>query len=250
MKKYIVCFVLLLSALIEVPITCTSVDTTSEKVHVKFDITIMNTAKLLESGVEEVVGLYFCRPIQQLIEDNEITILGDDVYWLPNGDVQYKFDAIIYFKRSHSLVKSCLLDIIIKNKTNNSILRKAIYEEVTYNPKQRSGAIKKWGNEIIRSLSDKLSNQQLNDTDLLYTLGMMYDLTNPEKTDIKIGSYLFDEFGCEIKLNEFVCEVGNFDPAQMKKSEGKPGATHLFATLQEREESNCDSCCYCLYDKR
>lgn len=209
-----------------------------ENVRLKFDVTIENPARLIDVPYSKFQSLdLFKLYIDELQSDDRIKILTDDVQCLPNGDLRYSFDAVIKIKRYHSQVIAYLLDKVIKNDINNKILCSALRQEFDATSRNRSVWAQQWGTQIVRSLLSDLDMEEAAnwDSDYRNLLAIKHDLINPEKPDVKAGAYLYNEFGATVKINEFLCEAGDF--TTLKKTEPQTGATHLFDDSQEQTTS-------------
>lgn len=244
MKKYIISLMLLVGGILPIASNGANVHTI-EGMHLKFNVTIENTATPCNSeGGKKAVFEPFSMVISNLIEQKRIQIMSDDLECLPNGDERYSFEAFIEIKKADSKLYMLLCDMLAKNPTNKMMLYKAIQEEFDTNARTRSAEVKAWGNQIIKALLSQVAQENtLSPYDQLYASLILNDYLDveQEKTDIKIGAYLLDNLGCTLKINELDCKIGRFSP--FKKPEPKVGATHLFENNKSKEyDCDCDMC--------
>lgn len=240
MKKYVVSLLLCLAGLLPARGVAASDAQSSQQVHLKFKIALENMNKATcswyddaESGeLKDSYGFFelWMVMITGLKERQCITILSDDVEWLSNSAMQYTFEAFIDHTKLDSKIVDLFCDIFIKNKYNNEMLCKSLEQEFNAQPRHRSAESKAWGNQAMQELVRRIIAQKddLSPLDSYYAAGVINGYLNvgQEQTDITIGAYLFDDFGCTVKINEFVCDFAH--PVTTQKVEAKVGVTHLF----------------------
>jgi len=210
MNKYILSIAFLLANGVAAAAGAGACATNREvKLHLKVDVTLEHAQKLInliDQKGPEAVNLYV-KWLDDMKAKGYIRSYHVNTYSCDKTGgttIQYSFDADVSVNPSASKECKFWLETLIKNKSNLKMVHKAIKQEFDYSSRSRAADITQWLNEIKKGIKSAILLGQ-------YSYSAQPDPKNPVCIALsggnKLGTYVHDEYGCHVKINEFKCEM-------------------------------------------